>query len=180
MGDRTLRNVAGLALAAAAVVLLAACGSSSGGPGVAQLGSGGSGGPSASAKPDALAYAQCMRGHGVGGFPDPDSSGQYPAGSLKGIDRNSAQFRSAQQACRSLRPPGIAQTVLQDQPQLLKFSACMRSHGEPKFPDIGAQSTRRAIVDSIKSLDPSSPQFQSALSACRHLLPANLADLGGK
>src|SRR5215471_6733632 len=58
-----------IAVMAAAAVLAAACSSSpsstgAGGP----PNSGGSG----------VAYAQCVRSHGIPNFPDPDSSGQIP------------------------------------------------------------------------------------------------------
>src|SRR5580704_2308688 len=57
--------------------LLTACGATSA-PGVAQLGSTPT--PSAQAASSsghsALAYAQCMRSHGVAGFPDPNSQGE--------------------------------------------------------------------------------------------------------
>lgn len=118
-----------------------------------------------------------MRSHGVTDFPDPNSAGGYDLRS-RNIDRNSPQYQSAASACQALRPPGIGQTVISDQAQLLKFSTCMRSHGEPKFPDIGADSTRRSVRAEIKALDPSSTAFQNALSACRSLLPANLSQLG--
>jgi len=52
----------------------------------------------------ALKYSQCMRTHGLPNFPDPTES---PNGiSLNGVDPNSAQFRAAQTACRSLSPAG--------------------------------------------------------------------------
>jgi hypothetical protein len=55
----------------------------------------------------ALAYSQCMRSHGVPNFPDP----QRAAGGTRvtignGVDPNSPQFQSAQQACQSLYPGG--------------------------------------------------------------------------
>lgn len=174
-----IRNVTWLLAAAGCVLVLAGCGAGSSGPHVAQLGSSGAPGTaSGSAAPNALAYSQCMRAHGVANFPDPNSRGSYDLRGRAGINRDSPQFQSAAQACRSLRPPGIAQEVIADEAQLLKFSACMRAHGEPKFPDITAGSTRRSVVGAIKALSPSSPQFQSALNACRSLLPANLANLG--
>jgi hypothetical protein len=48
-----------------------------------------------------LAYAQCMRRHGILNFPDPTSKGM---GSLNGIDMNSPQFAKASQACQTLLP----------------------------------------------------------------------------
>ena len=51
-----------------------------------------------------LKFAACMRSHGVPNFPDPKTSnGGFM---ITGINPNSPQFQSAQQACRSLMPGG--------------------------------------------------------------------------
>jgi hypothetical protein len=47
----------------------------------------------------ALAFARCMRAHGVPSFPDPTFSGTAPAGLPAGIDPQSPAFRSAARAC---------------------------------------------------------------------------------
>jgi hypothetical protein len=47
------------------------------------------------------------------------------------------------------------------------FSACMRSHGEPKFPDPSSQGAVSSLVQ--LGIDPNSPQFQAAQKACAHL-----------
>jgi hypothetical protein len=53
-------------------------------------------------------YAQCMRAHGVPNFPDPHTTSGgigTPSGigfDMSGIDQNSPQYRSADQACQSL------------------------------------------------------------------------------
>jgi hypothetical protein len=54
----------------------------------------------------ALKYSQCMRSHGLPNFPDPTESPNGISLRLDGIDPNSAPFRSAQSACRSLSPGG--------------------------------------------------------------------------
>jgi hypothetical protein len=49
------------------------------------------------------------------------------------------------------------------------FSACMRSHGVPDFPD---PNSRGAVsITANSGLDPSSPRFQSAETACQSLMP---------
>jgi hypothetical protein len=56
-----------------------------------------------------LKYSECMRSHGIANFPDPVSNGKgisIPA--VTGVDPQSPQFQSAQQACRSLMPGGAA------------------------------------------------------------------------
>ena len=74
-GNRAPRRAAALAVAAAVAVLTAACGGAA---------------PSSASPPtyaQELALAQCMRGHGVPNFPDPQASGGYSLssnGSIQG------------------------------------------------------------------------------------------------
>ena len=46
-----------------------------------------------------LAFARCMRAHGVPNFPDPSSSSSGPAGPPAGLDPQSPAFRSAARVC---------------------------------------------------------------------------------
>ena len=55
-------------------------------------------------------------------------------------------------------------------PAGVAFTACMRSHGVPAFPDPDAAGT--LTITTSPSLDPSSPLFQKAEVHCQHLLPA--------
>ncbi len=50
-----------------------------------------------------------------------------------------------------------------------KFSACMRKHGVTNFPDPNSQGV--ITFGSAQGIDPSSPTFGSARSACEQLLP---------
>jgi hypothetical protein len=55
----------------------------------------------------------------------------------------------------------------------VKFSRCMRSNGVSQFPDLGASG--KVTLDGVvngSSLDPNSPAFQQAISACKDLEPA--------
>jgi hypothetical protein len=55
----------------------------------------------------------------------------------------------------------------------VKFAKCMRSNGVSKFPDPGASG--KLTIDGIvngSSLDPSTPAFKQAISACKDLEPA--------
>jgi hypothetical protein len=67
-----------------------------------------------------LKLAQCMRAHGEPNFPDPRVSSRPPTGNSislpgnvtldlgsAGVSINSAQFRAAERACRSLAPPAL-------------------------------------------------------------------------
>ena len=57
-----------------------------------------------------LKYSQCMRSHGVPGFPVPGGSGQSPAPgkSAAAINPNSPQFKAASAACQHVLPPGVS------------------------------------------------------------------------
>jgi hypothetical protein len=168
---------AGLLVALAALALgVAGCGSSSGDSGSASAASGGGGSDSTKL----VQYAQCMRKNGVPSFPDP-VNGQLnlqvtPGGAL---DPSSPQWKAAQQACKSLEPPGLqpgsAQSN-QQQSQALKFAACMRENGVPNFPDPQNQGGGFIVGEGV---DPNSPQFQSALTACRKLQPGGATTGGG-
>ena len=64
-----------------------------------------------SARPANLAYARCMRAHGVAGFPYPSASGVAVIAPAAGIDLNSLQFRSAEAACRLSVPAAAIHIV---------------------------------------------------------------------
>ena len=79
------------AAALAAAVLVAGCGggSSDSGSGVAHVNTTSTtakSGAKSTGKPNTLAFAQCMRSHGVPNFPDPTSSGQL---NLNGVNSQS-------------------------------------------------------------------------------------------
>jgi len=50
-----------------------------------------------------------------------------------------------------------------------KFSACMRKHGLPNYPDPNSQGV--ITIDSGMGIDPGSPGFRSAQAICSKLLP---------
>ena len=52
-----------------------------------------------------LAFARCVRRHGVPGFPDPDDTGRIPDPATAGIDQGSPKFEAANAACGKYRPP---------------------------------------------------------------------------
>jgi len=69
-------------------------------------------------------------------------------------------------ACGSSQAPKHGPTAGGDG---IKFSACMRSHGVPNFPDPSAGGGIQ--ISSSSGIDPQSPAFQSAQNACSKLLP---------
>jgi hypothetical protein len=121
-------------------------------------------------------FASCMRKNGVPNFPDPNAQGVISIGSSSGVDPSSQQFQSAQRACAKYlpnggQPPSPAEQAKFEQ-QALKFSACMRSHGVPNFPDPDfGKGTVRISIGPSSGIDPQSPAFQAAQKACQGLLP---------
>jgi hypothetical protein len=118
----------------------------------------------------AAAYARCMRAHGAPNWPDPDRDGHFVK-----TPANRADFSapaSAYRACQHLLPHGGRLTTAEQQkiiPLMLKFTACMRSHGIADFPDpvVDAQGvTSRITPASQCDLNPSAPRFQAARQAC--------------
>jgi hypothetical protein len=181
-GWRAVSRAALVAVLAALGVLVAGCGSGSPGAQVAQVQTTAtttttSTPPSSKASP--AAYSACMRKNGVPTFPDPDSQGRLTlrAGPGTGINPESAQFKRAEQACRKLQPGGGRAPSAQEQRKalqtMLKFSACMRSHGVPKFPDpkIASGGGSGLSIGRSSGIDPNSPQFQAAQRACQKLMP---------
>lgn len=164
-------------------LLAAGCGGSPSGTGVAQLTTTSSStttnsSSSASSKRgNPAAFSSCMRSHGVPNFPDPDSKGglTIKGGPGSGLNPDSPQFRKAQSACAKYLPNGGKVDPAAQAKALkaaLKFSACMRSHGLPNFPDPQASGGGiRLTMGRSSGLDPRSPQFQAAERACRNELP---------
>jgi hypothetical protein len=114
----------------------------------------------------ALAYAKCMRQKGISQFPDPDANGGIAIDSSK-VQQNSPQFKAADEACKSLLPaPPPGGGVPEDRAAGLKYAACMRSHGVPKFPDPNAGGG--ITIDGGKlGVDPNGPVFKAADQACK-------------
>jgi hypothetical protein len=112
----------------------------------------------------AVAFADCMRAHGIPNFPDPGPNGF----SLSGIDTGSPAFRSAHKACAPFQPPGTAEESPASDSQRLAAianSKCMRSHGVPNFPDPKFLPSGGNTV-SLNGLDTESPAFKRASAAC--------------
>ena len=177
---RTLR-VGGLAGAAVAVALIAGCGGSSSGRSVTHMN------PTATAKsttnsstrPSLLAFATCMRTHGVLDYPDPKPPGQIPTtpiaqpapGGGFTANPNSPAYQIASNDCKSLAVAtklGASQSsqVLTAE---LNFAVCMRTHGVPNYPD-PANTGEIGNNGAIRGVDPSSPAVQGAEEKCSQVL----------
>jgi hypothetical protein len=179
-----MRRLITIAALLAAGLLIAACGSSSPSKHPASA--------SASATVGSpIAFAKCMRAHGVPNFPDPGANGNggfaiqatQRAGSgssmtVDGVTVNAPAFQSAMQTCSKLMPGGGAPSAAQSakmRAAALAMSRCMRAHGVTNFPDPkfgtgpgGGVSVR--IGGPGSGIDPSSPAFQAAQKICMPLM----------
>jgi hypothetical protein len=158
----------GTLLAILGIVAVAACSST---PATASGDS-----STSSAYQKALAYAQCIRAHGIPNYPDPNSKGQFIAPNGSSLPSVSpAVLQSSGKACQKLLPPSMAQGPPQGSQgakatnQGLKFTRCMRSHGVPNFPDPAANGS----ITLPPGMNYQSPQFQNAEKACQSLMPNN-------
>jgi hypothetical protein len=117
-----------------------------------------------------LNFSKCMRENGVAKFPDPGADGQVDVQAGKdGIDPSSQTFQTAEQKCRAYQPGGDSEQLAKDKENALKYAACMRANGVPKFPDPNSQGGLQMNGNEIG--DPNSPAFKKALEACKNLQP---------
>jgi hypothetical protein len=170
---------------AGAALALAGCGGSSK-PGVAHLSSaagatsaraagGGSSAEGASPQQRLVAFARCMRAHGVPGFPEPvEGRIRFHKGTL---GAGSPQFETAVNACRKLAPGtgpnGAGLTPAERQHRaagLLAFASCMRAHGVRNFPDPTSSGELRLSMVTAAGVDVHEPSVQAAAKTC---LPAS-------
>jgi hypothetical protein len=169
-GGRGKAVVLALAAVAGTVLLATGCSSS---PQHQNNAGGGGGASSGTRYQQAVAYAACIRQHGVPAFPDPNSQGVFP--NSGGLDLSSAQFKAAAAACKSLEPSPNTSRYQAGYQQLLKYSACMRSHGITSYPDPtlsdSGVTTNFTPGTGPGEIDTSSAQFKSASTACQSLEP---------
>jgi hypothetical protein len=118
-----------------------------------------------------VAFAQCMRTHGVSGFQDPTiSHSAQGVGVSQGVSAASAQspaFNSAQRACKKLLPAGAQGPSNQPvsaavHAEMVKFAVCVRTRGVPNMPDPAANG----VFNLPDAINQSAPAFQSAIKRC--------------
>lgn len=171
-----MRTALALITALCVTTGLAACGGS--------VASGGTATSPRAAAAQFLQFAKCMRAHGVPNFPDPSSSGGIEITPNSGLKPGSPAFQAAQKICRTKLPgggPGAVKVSKAQHARALVFARCMRSHGEPDFPDpLTAAPAGSGPIISLggmifkpgPGLDPRSPAFQQAAAKCGVRLPA--------
>jgi hypothetical protein len=176
-------HLAALAAVLALTLAVAACGGGGKSDGVASLS--GSNKPTATTsassskdfKQAALAFARCMRQHGID-MPDPQFTGngritQELKSGPGGKGPDDPKFKAAQQACQKYMPNGgtIKKPSPQEQQQMLAFARCMRQHGID-VPDPGPNGGITINGgNGSKGPNPDDPKFKAAQQACQKLLP---------
>ena len=160
-------------VAVAAFSLLAAGCGGGGSPGVAGVASTTAAG---TAQNTALAFARCLRSHGLPKWPDPTGSGVFDKSKLRQTGYSVSQVRAVEEgACKHLLPSGgQGRTITAaDRADYLRAAACMRSHGFPDFPDPTFQNN--SVQTNVpSSVDQDSARFRSAAATCTKLIPAGL------
>ena len=132
---RRLRTSAALAAVVLTTLIAGGCGTNT--AGTASTADGGSSRAPSSIRADtkakAVKFAECVRGHGVGDFPDPDATGDF----AYGVSVAPEVFTQAVEACKDLQPPGSLSSTRtpKQQSAALRFAACMRRNGVGDFPD---------------------------------------------
>jgi hypothetical protein len=132
-------------------------------------------------------YSECMRSHGVSGFPDPSTTGQgdnsfgidgYNFNLPAGMDTQSPAYESATKTCQPLVAGGNGQHmspafVARAKRAALAHSQCMREHGVPDFPDPTISTSGGGISQGSDAgaVDPQSPAFQNAQKVCSKMPP---------
>ncbi|MFD9606358.1 hypothetical protein [Streptomyces sp. NPDC059970] len=138
---------------------------------VADVGNGSKAPVDAAASPDPLAFAKCVREHGLPNFKDPEPN----KGLGDGIDPSDPEFKKAAEACKQhmppAPPPGEGGDQMWSAKDKLKYAKCMRESGVPSFPDPSSDGGFRLETD------PNTPQFKKAEEACKKYQPEALRNL---
>jgi hypothetical protein len=163
-GTRGARRAAALAVLAAAGLLTAACSAPS--PSV-----GGTATTESAAYRANIAFSQCMQTHGEPNFPDPVPQSSFHISALPVGAAADTTSGKAIIACSHLLPNGSSsnngQVTTQQLSEAVTLAQCLRTHGEPSFPD-------PTVVNgglNFAFTGVNSPQFQAAVSACRSVTP---------
>lgn len=170
------RMIAATLAVVVVAVLLGACG----GTGRPAAKAGGTHGAGNSTASEAIAFARCMRSHGVQHYPDPSSSGGFAKPQLtpQRLAVSASVIRAAGHACQHLFPNDNQSSQAQTEKvmtALWKFARCLRADGVPHWPDPLAESdvgqpNTPGFPRSMPGVDQNAPQVRTATRRCQHLL----------
>jgi hypothetical protein len=182
-----------VATLAATTVLAVACSSTTSGPQVASLGGHHSGSAAgqqltqAQGDRDMVNFARCMRAHGVA-MPDPVHEPGHTGLTLQFPSATPGPgMRAANAACQHFIGPIIqakqAGAAAAMSParlaKLTDYARCMRAHDIPMLDPTSFGALNLGNPPGVSSdFGRYSPQFRTADTACRHLLPAGVHDDG--
>lgn len=175
--DALAPTLAGLVAALAVSVLASGCGNGSP-PGVADTSSAAAGTTTVQAGSiaGALAFARCMRAHGIPNWPDPAADGGFDKAELRALGVSPSRIRAIEESsCNySFQNGAQTQTITPaEQDDYLGAAACMRTHGFPDFPDPTFPNGSVQVIIPA-SIDQDSLRFKSAATTCTKLIPAGL------
>jgi hypothetical protein len=136
----------------------------------------------------ALAYANCMRAHGVPDFPDPNGQGEFQLRPVKvengrttkaeDLLPSSPAFQAAERVCGRFGSAGRQVTATQEKQEFqksLQAAACMRANGVPNYPDPTLiDGTIDHNFNPSLNINPSSPAFLQAAKKCAHGQPGRV------
>jgi hypothetical protein len=127
-----------------------------------------------------MAFAGCMRAHGVRNWPDPESNGQFAKSktTLQRLGVVQAQLQTAARTCQHLYPTGGQSAEAQDQQMMgamFRFARCMRANNVPNWPDPVAESdpgepNTPGFPRNMPNIDQNAPRFRSAARSCQHVM----------
>jgi hypothetical protein len=135
-----------------------------------------------------LAFARCMREHGVD-MPDPvigaNGGMTTTIGGPGSKQLDPKVVQAANEACKALMPknlgPGGGELTAEQKDAMLDFAKCMRDHGvdmaDPDFSG-GGFSIQIASGDGKTGISPDDPIFKAADQACRSIMEKAMPGLG--
>jgi hypothetical protein len=114
----------------------------------------------ATSQDKAVKFAECIRGHGVPHFPDPDAKGDF----VFGIDVSPTVWGKAVAACKDLEPPGAlsGKRSPKQQSAALRFAKCVRENGVKDFPD---PANGQPLIDTTRIPSSNRPGGMTILNA---------------
>jgi hypothetical protein len=126
----------------------------------------------------AVAFARCMRTHGIPGWPDPIAGGVFDKAKLRALPQSTTRIRAVEEGpCNHLLPASgsgpPAETPQQEHTKLvdgLSFARCMRRHGVSRFPDPTPQGGLSVEMVEAQGIDVHSPAVLRVVQRC---LPAS-------
>jgi hypothetical protein len=169
MSSRLPFIIASVVVAAFAVLAAGCGGGSPAGAGVASSTTA----STTTAQSGALAFARCMRSHGLSNWPDPNSSGVFDKSKLLQLGYSESRVRAVEQgACNHLLPQnggGPDQSAAQRQAHyasLLAFARCLRSHGFLNVPDPTSSGQLTPEMLAQAGINLHQPALLQAADAC--------------